>query len=156
MHVTRDTDSRTASREGGHALLLAVLGTLKWPILSIVFPRLVFAAFTFCQPLLISATLEWAESDGDSDDMSRGYGLIGAWFLVYVGIAVGPTLQTHQYRISLTLDIAGIDWAVPAPDFPRHHHGPWTAHINALRQGYRYQHHGRGPYRSPDPDECRH
>lgn len=100
--MTRDTDSRTASREGGHALLLAVLDTLKWPILSIVFPRLVFAAFTFCQPLLISATLEWAETDGDSDDVSRGYGLIGAWFLVYVGIAVGATLQTRQYRPHLT------------------------------------------------------
>lgn len=93
IHVTHRilTDSRTASREGGYALLLAVLNTLKWPILSIVFPRLVFAAFTFCQPLLISATLEWAETDGDSDDASRGYGLIGAWFLVFVGIAVGPT-----------------------------------------------------------------
>lgn len=154
--MTQDTDGRTASREGGHALLLAVLNTLKWPILSIVFPRLVFAAFTFCQPLLISATLEWAETDGESDDMSRGYGLIGAWFLVYVGIAVRLTLQADHDRISLTLGITGVDWSVSAPDIPRHHHGPRAAYINALRQGYRYQHHGRGPYRSPDLDECRH
>lgn len=92
-----------SSREGGYALLLAVLNTLKWHILSIVFPRLVFAAFTFCQPLLISATIEWAETDGDSDDVSRGYGLIGAWFLVFVGIAVSTGQYQHLTFRAITM-----------------------------------------------------
>jgi ATP-binding cassette subfamily C (CFTR/MRP) protein 1 len=65
------------------------------PILSIVFPRLCFIGFTFCQPFLISATLEWSERDSDSDDMDKGYGLIGAWFIVYVGIAV-RSLQARR------------------------------------------------------------
>jgi hypothetical protein len=135
-HATYETDGRTASREGSHALLLAVLNTLKWPILSIILPRLAFAAFTFCQPLLISATLQWAETPGDSDDMNQGYGLIGAWFLVFVGIAVSATPQAEDAylsnRISLTLHVIGVDWSVPAPHVPRHHHGPWSAHLNAL------------------------
>lgn len=69
-------------------MILVVLRTLKGPILSIIFPRLCFIGFTFCQPFLISTTLAWAEKDSDSDDMNQGYGLIGAWFIVYVGIGV--------------------------------------------------------------------
>ncbi|KAM0263319.1 hypothetical protein ACHAPA_008810 [Fusarium lateritium] len=46
------------------------------------------------KPFLISATLAWAERDSNSDDMSEGYGLIGAWFLVFVGLAV----TTGQYQ----------------------------------------------------------
>ncbi|KAG8161209.1 hypothetical protein KVR01_009473 [Diaporthe batatas] len=92
-----------SSREGSYALLLAVLSTLKWPILSIIAPRLLFAAFTFCQPLLISATLEWVQTDVVSDDMSRGYGLIGAWFLVYVGIAVSTGQYQHLTFRAITM-----------------------------------------------------
>lgn len=69
-------------------MLFTVLKALKKPILAVVFPRLCFIGFTFAQPFLISTTLEWAESDGNADDADQGYGLIGAWFLVYVGIAV--------------------------------------------------------------------
>ncbi|KAL6921168.1 hypothetical protein FSST1_005194 [Fusarium sambucinum] len=84
----------TAPKKGDYDLLLTVFKTLKWPILSIVFPRLCFIGFTFCQPFLISATLSWAERDPNSDDASQGYGLIGAWFLVFVGLAV----TTGQYQ----------------------------------------------------------
>jgi hypothetical protein len=53
-----------------------------------VFPRLCYIGFTFAQPFLVSATLSWSEHPEGSDDADEGYGLIGAWFLVYVGIAV--------------------------------------------------------------------
>jgi hypothetical protein len=127
-----DTNSRIASKKEGRGLILAVLGTLKGPILSIIFPRLCFIGFTFCQPFLISTTLAWAEKDSDSDDMNQGYGLIGAWFIVYVGIGVRSSLQTSHSSISLTLDITGDDWSVPAPDLSRHHHGTRSAHHDAV------------------------
>jgi ATP-binding cassette subfamily C (CFTR/MRP) protein 1 len=82
-------------KKGNYALLFTVLRTLKKPILAIVFPRLCFIAFTFCQPFLITATLDWSERDSDSDDQDQGYGLIGAWFLVYIGI--GVTMGQHQH-----------------------------------------------------------
>ncbi|KAI9150479.1 ABC multidrug transporter B [Paramyrothecium foliicola] len=78
-----------------YALLLTVFKTLKRPILAVVFPRLCFIALTFCQPFLISATLEWSERPADSPDMDQGYGLIGAFFFVFVGIAV--TMGQHQH-----------------------------------------------------------
>ncbi|GKU10283.1 unnamed protein product [Fusarium langsethiae] len=82
------------SKKGDYALMFTVFKSLKRPLLAIVFPRLCFIGFTFCQPSLISATLRWAERDSNSDDMSQGYGLIGAWFLVFVGLAV----TTGQYQ----------------------------------------------------------
>ncbi|RGP71223.1 multidrug resistance [Fusarium longipes] len=83
-----------APKKEGHTLMFTVVKTLKGPILSIIFPRLCFIGFTFCQPFLISATLAWAEKDSNPDDMSQGYGLIGAWFIVFVGLAV----TTGQYQ----------------------------------------------------------
>ena len=75
--------------KGDYALMFTVFRTLKGPLLAIILPRLCFIGFTFCQPFLISATLAWVESDDRSDDTSQGYGLIGAWFIVFVGLAVG-------------------------------------------------------------------
>ncbi|KAH7237781.1 P-loop containing nucleoside triphosphate hydrolase protein [Fusarium redolens] len=92
-----------ASRRGNHALMLTVLKTLKWPILSIIFPRLCFIGFTFCQPFLISATLEWAGNSSDSDDMNQGYGLIGAWFLVFMGLAVTSGQYQHLTYRAITM-----------------------------------------------------
>ncbi|KAH7236581.1 P-loop containing nucleoside triphosphate hydrolase protein [Fusarium tricinctum] len=83
-----------ASKKGDYALMFTVFKSLKGPLLAIVFPRLCFIGFTFCQPFLISVTLRWAERDSNSDDMSQGYGLIGAWFLVFIGLAV----TTGQYQ----------------------------------------------------------
>jgi hypothetical protein len=88
--MVKITDIWAASKKGDYALMFTVFKSLKRPLLAIVFPRLCFIGFTFCQPFLISATLAWAERDSDADDMSQGYGLIGAWFLVFVGLAVSP------------------------------------------------------------------
>jgi hypothetical protein len=84
------TNIWAASKKGDYALMFTVFKSLKGPLLAIVFPRLCFIGFTFCQPFLISVTLRWAERDSNSDDMSQGYGLIGAWFLVFIGLAVSP------------------------------------------------------------------
>ncbi|KAF4957433.1 hypothetical protein FSARC_11314 [Fusarium sarcochroum] len=92
-----------ASKKGNHSLMLTVFRTLKGPILSIIFPRLCFIGFTFCQPFLISTTLAWAESDSDSDDRNEGYGLIGAWFIVFVGLAVTSGQYQHLTYRAITM-----------------------------------------------------
>ena len=56
--------------------------------MSIAFPRLCLIAFNFCQPFLISRTLDWSIEDINDQTYSIGYGLIGAYLLVFVGIAV--------------------------------------------------------------------
>ncbi|CAG9989646.1 unnamed protein product [Clonostachys byssicola] len=92
-----------ATKHSRFALLYTVLGALKGPILAIVFPRLCYIGFTFAQPFLISATLSWSEHPEGSDDADEGYGLIGAWFLVYVGIAVSMGQHQHLTYRAITM-----------------------------------------------------
>lgn len=61
---------------------------LKWPLLSAVIPRLALIALNFCQPFLLHRALTLSEQPVTQDSKNVGYGLIGAYFLVYVGIAV--------------------------------------------------------------------
>lgn len=51
-------------------------------------------AFNFCQPFLINRAVTYAEQSPSAQTMNIGYGLIGAYVLVYVGIAV----STGQYQ----------------------------------------------------------
>ncbi|KAH7329602.1 P-loop containing nucleoside triphosphate hydrolase protein [Stachybotrys elegans] len=87
--------SALASRKKQGPLLMTVFKTLKRPLIAIVFPRLCFIGFTFCQPFLISSTLEWSQRPSNTPDMNEGYGLIGAFFFVFVGLAV--TTGQHQH-----------------------------------------------------------
>ncbi|KAH8655479.1 putative ATP-binding cassette transporter [Xylariales sp. PMI_506] len=60
--------------------------------------RLAVTAFTFSQPYLVQAALNYLEAD-DSTPASHGYGLIGAAFLCYAGIAAANSWYWHQaYR----------------------------------------------------------
>lgn len=51
-------------------------------------------AFNFCQPFLINRAVSYAEQSKTPQTMNIGYGLIGAYVLVYIGIAV----STGQYQ----------------------------------------------------------
>lgn len=52
-------------------------------------PRLCVTAFTFAQPFLVETTIRFV---GDENaDAYHGKGLIGAWALVYLGIAVSKS-----------------------------------------------------------------
>lgn len=50
-------------------------------------PRLALLAFSFCQPLLLRSFLRYLD-DGQAD-ARIGYAFVGAYALVYLGIAVG-------------------------------------------------------------------
>jgi ATP-binding cassette, subfamily C (CFTR/MRP), member 1 len=77
-----------ASRAGKRKLLFAILRTLKWPILVPVIPRLILIGFTLCQPLLVKRFLDYLRDSAKEQDANIGYGLIGAYGLVYFGMAV--------------------------------------------------------------------
>ena len=71
-----------------HKISLVLLNVLKWPIFAPVAPRLALLAFTFCQPLLLRRFLDYLQDPVERQDANIGYGLIGAYFLVYFGMAV--------------------------------------------------------------------
>ncbi len=69
-------------------LFNTTLGVLKWPLLAAAFPRLCLLGFSFAQPFLINRAILFASSPDTLENRNVGYGLIGAYVLVYVGIAV--------------------------------------------------------------------
>ncbi|KAF2177348.1 hypothetical protein K469DRAFT_755155 [Zopfia rhizophila CBS 207.26] len=59
-----------------------------------IVPRLCLIAFNFCQPFLIQRAIGLADEPITSETTNFGYGMIGAYVLVYVGISV----STGQYQ----------------------------------------------------------
>lgn len=93
---------------------------LRWDLLSPVVPRLVLIAFTIGQPLCLRRFLDYLQ--GDEGNVNVGYGMIGAYFLIYFGIAVRHSNDVYDgihadiskldiFRILLVLmvSIPGID-----------------------------------------------
>jgi ATP-binding cassette subfamily C (CFTR/MRP) protein 1 len=82
------TNSHQVTSKSGNALFFVAVKTLKWPLLSAIPPRTCLIALTFCQPLLINRAVILSGEDVTDWTTNVGYGLIGAYILVYVGIAV--------------------------------------------------------------------
>jgi ATP-binding cassette, subfamily C (CFTR/MRP), member 1 len=61
---------------------------LKWPVLLPIVARLVLIAFTFCQPFLLNRFLDYLQDPVERQNPNIGYGLIGAYAIVYFGMAV--------------------------------------------------------------------
>ncbi|PVH99336.1 P-loop containing nucleoside triphosphate hydrolase protein [Periconia macrospinosa] len=73
-----------------HLLIRAIASTLKWPLMIPMLSRLVMATFLYTQPLLLSRTVRYIEHEEKS--RSTGYGLIGAYALVYIGLSISSGL----------------------------------------------------------------
>ncbi|KAI0187341.1 putative ATP-binding cassette transporter [Xylaria flabelliformis] len=76
-----------AKKFGRYGLIRLMFRSLGLYALAPVFPRLALSAFTFAQPFLASSLINYLDGDRNASD-NDGYGLIGATFLVYTGIAV--------------------------------------------------------------------
>jgi ATP-binding cassette subfamily C (CFTR/MRP) protein 1 len=77
-----------------------------FPLLSPVIPRLALTAFKYSQPLLIQRLLDYLDEPANSDTKNIGYGLIGAYALVYLGLAVSSfqdfqNLQSFSQAIDI-------------------------------------------------------
>lgn len=87
-------------RGGLSTLTLACIGRdLLYPVI----PRLFVSLFTFLQPFLIDAILNWL-TKSDADASNQGYGLIAATFFVYFGIAVR---NSGSVQVLFTLNFFG-------------------------------------------------
>jgi len=73
---------------GTHSLFGMTLRNLKWSILAVVPPRLFLIAFNFCQPFLIERAVLFSQEEDTAQTSNIGYGLIGAYIIVFIGIAV--------------------------------------------------------------------
>ncbi len=76
-------EAQPRSRSLSFALAIAV----RWHILYPIAPRLCLLGFTFAQPLMLNRVLDHLALQ-DYESANIGYALIGAYTIVYVGIAV--------------------------------------------------------------------
>ncbi|TVY44056.1 ABC transporter [Lachnellula occidentalis] len=84
----------------GNSLFFLTVRTLKWPLLSAVIPRLALTGFNYSQPFLLNRAIDLSQQPVNSDTKNAGYGLIGAYILVYVGIAISMGQSQHlTYRV---------------------------------------------------------
>ncbi|KAJ6444580.1 ABC multidrug transporter [Purpureocillium lavendulum] len=77
-----------------YRLVACCLLTLRWPLVVVIVPRLVQLGFTICQPLVLHRFLVFLDDKTQPDRV--GYGLVGAYGLVYIGIAVSQALYWHR------------------------------------------------------------
>ncbi|KAK5991839.1 ABC multidrug transporter B [Cladobotryum mycophilum] len=79
-----------------HTLLKACLRAYASPFLAAVIPRLCLTGFTFVQPFLINSLIAYISNKDSPTD--HGKGIIGAYALVYLGMAVSTA--TYWYHTS--------------------------------------------------------
>jgi ATP-binding cassette subfamily C (CFTR/MRP) protein 1 len=114
-------------------LFWATLRAVKWPLLSAVFPRLCLTALNFCQPFLLNLTINFSQKPVNQESTNSGYGLIGAYFFVYTGVAVCSSI-VRSILVSLMLihGVLGINRSVSTSDLPRDNNCARWTYINAL------------------------
>ncbi|KAK1723296.1 ABC transporter [Colletotrichum acutatum] len=102
LHAELTASWNKYDRQSPHSLLRASFRSNLIPFLSPILPRLCLTVFTFAQPFLINTTVAYVAQT--SPDANYGRGLIGAWALVYLGIAVSTSVyQYHNFRFATRL-----------------------------------------------------
>ncbi|KAF2200883.1 canalicular multispecific organic anion transporter 1 [Delitschia confertaspora ATCC 74209] len=91
-----------------NSLFKVTMNKLKWPILSVVPPRAALTALNFCQPFLIERAISYSEGETSAQTKNIGYGLIGAYVLVYVGIAIMTGQYQHRTYRFITMMRGGL------------------------------------------------
>ncbi|KAK0613977.1 ABC transporter [Immersiella caudata] len=97
------TKNPSVTGKSPHSLHLTAFGILKWPIIQTFFPRACLTALMFCQPFLINRTIRLSQESITDQSTQAGYGLIGAYLLVYVGIAVSMGQYQHRTFRTITM-----------------------------------------------------
>jgi ATP-binding cassette subfamily C (CFTR/MRP) protein 1 len=88
------------SKQAAHSLLLVTLLHNKKAIGKAVIPRLFQTGFTFAQPFLVRQVIQYIEMPDASNNPSVGTGLVLAYLVVYLGIALATSF-TQNWAIRL-------------------------------------------------------
>ncbi|KAG4444331.1 hypothetical protein IFR05_000205 [Cadophora sp. M221] len=94
-------NSKTKGKRYGLGLAKALSQTLSMSLLLPVVPRVGLIAFRFCQPFLINTLLGYLQKSDQESPSNFGYGLIGATFLIYMGIAVSTSFYWYFHERTL-------------------------------------------------------
>lgn len=115
-----------------HQLIKATFCAYRWAFLSAIIPRLALSVFTFAQPLLITATIDYIGSPSTPQSKLTGQALVGAYVVVYVGLAV----RTYPFNRSCscqTDEWEGLKGSILAPDTPPYYHDTVRSYIHDIQ-----------------------
>ncbi|KAH7152137.1 P-loop containing nucleoside triphosphate hydrolase protein [Dactylonectria estremocensis] len=87
--------SKATKKSKSPSIFLTTFSILRWEILGIMPPRLAIIALSLSQPFLISNALRFLSAPATDAAMNLGYGLIGAFALVFVGSALMTAWYEH-------------------------------------------------------------
>ncbi|PWY66113.1 putative multidrug resistance-associated protein [Aspergillus heteromorphus CBS 117.55] len=92
---------------GKHRLIKATFRAYYGPFLSAILPRLLLAGFTFCQPFLISATIDYVDAPTTPESKRYGRALVGGYALVYAGMGISTAVYYRQVNRMSTVVRSG-------------------------------------------------
>ncbi|OJJ78094.1 hypothetical protein ASPBRDRAFT_50885 [Aspergillus brasiliensis CBS 101740] len=91
---------------GKHRLLRSTFYAYRKTFLSAIVPRLCLAAFNFCQPFLITTTIDYIQNGRTPDSKNSGQAIVGAYVLVCLGWAISTAVywrQTNRFNTKFAL-----------------------------------------------------
>ncbi|KAK1997544.1 ABC transporter [Colletotrichum falcatum] len=100
VKLARELDKGTY-RGKKHGLARALAKSLAVPLLLPVAPRIALIGFNYSQPFFIQTLLVYLQDPDESKNKNMGYGMIGAAFLIYTGIAVSTALYYYFHQRAL-------------------------------------------------------
>ncbi|SMR46130.1 unnamed protein product [Zymoseptoria tritici ST99CH_1E4] len=92
--LVQSMQSSAGPLQGRFGLLIATSQAFAGSALSGALPRLCLTFFTFCQPFLLSKTVDWVGQV--EPERAHGNGLIVAWTVILLGIAVSKSVYEYQ------------------------------------------------------------
>ncbi|TGJ88504.1 hypothetical protein E0Z10_g256 [Xylaria hypoxylon] len=88
------------NQKNRHALAFATVLAFRQEVLLIVFPKLAYVALSLSQPFLIQKAVSFVQNTRTENNNDVGYGLIGGFALVYIGLAITMGWSSHlTYRL---------------------------------------------------------
>ena len=83
------------------ALLISIGWAMKWSLLASGIPRLLVIGLKYAQPFLLTRTINYV-SDKNYQPTNIGWGLIGAYATIYVGLALLTASYNHLLNRIIT------------------------------------------------------
>ena len=94
MHARFSMAWHKADQRRKHSLMMTTFATVKWDLLIAAIPRLTIIGFRYAQPFLLQATVSYVSNRKDQQQ-DVGLGLVAAYALVYIGLAILTASYTH-------------------------------------------------------------
>ncbi|KAI8243023.1 ABC transporter atnG [Colletotrichum sp. SAR 10_96] len=98
----------TSKKDSKWSLVISTFWAYRTTFLAGVLPRLLFAGFTFAQPLLVNRIVNFVGSPWGEDSRNIAAGLVGATACIYVGLAISRCWYQHMTFQLVTLFRGGL------------------------------------------------